>query len=376
MITIVLITAIGLSACGEQKEETIRIGLIAPLKGEQAAFGQSALNAATMAIKEVSAAGGLDIGGHKVKIVLVIEDDQGLPETAALAAQKLINQENVVALVGPLLDRNAIPVSVAAQSARIPMISPTSTDRQTTANKSYVFRATYTNDFQGQVLARFAITDLGAANDQRGVAVVYDIANAYNKGIAETFKTEFEKAGGRVPVFESYTTGEKDFVRQLTRVASGVNLVVLPNYPAEVAMQVKQARAMGIFQTILGTDALAEVNPADYPDLDRLFLTAPWHPNIPNESSQAFAKAYQAAYNQPPSSAAALTYDSVRMIFKAIQTQNKADSESIKTGLAQMGLYKGVTGDIQYQGSGDPVKSVAILQIKDNEFVFFKMVNP
>ena len=109
---------------------------------------------------------------------------------------------------------------------------------------------------------------------------------------------------------------------------------------------------------------------------DRVFLTAHWHPKIANEASNAFVEAYRTAYNQEPTSSAALTYDSIELILKAIQYKGQADAESIREGLASMGTYEGVSGAIEYKGSGDPVKSVAILQIKGGEFAFFKMVNP
>jgi branched-chain amino acid transport system substrate-binding protein len=133
---------------------------------------------------------------------------------------------------------------------------------------------------------------------------------------------------------------------------------------------------MGIFQTLLASDVLNEITPASYPELDRVFLTAPWHPSIANEQSQAFIKAYEEIYINKPTSGAALTYDSFGLIFQAIKSQKQTDSESIRNGLATMGRYDGVTGAIEYRGSGDPVKSVAILQIKDGDFIFFKMVNP
>lgn len=376
---IIVALSLSLAACGQQGSDEIRIGLIAPRSGDLAVTGEAMVNAAQLAVGEINQAGGLDVGGRQVKIALAIEDDQGYPEKSVIAAQKLINQANVAAIVGPPFDRNAIPVSVVVESARIPMITPLSTDPQTTAGKRYVFRATFTNAFQGQVMARFAIESLGAAKDARGAAVLYDVANVYNRGIAETFKLELEKAGGRVALFESYTTGEQDFSRQLAdiaRVGSGINVLVLPNFPQDVSIQVQKAREAGIFQTIIGGDVLSEMNPAEHPELDRMFLTGHWHPDVDNEQSAAFVAAYSQAYGLKPGSGAALTYDAFGLLFKAIQSQALAEPEAIRDGLTSMGEYAGVTGNIEYQGSGDPVKSVAILQIKGDEFVFFRMVEP
>ncbi len=374
-VVLSLVILVGLVGCQGSKEQ-IRIGLIVTQSGENAALGQQMINAAEMAAKEINNAGGLQVADRQVEVVLVIRDDEGNSETAAGVAQELIAQETVAALVGPLLDRSALAAAVVAENARVPMISPTSTDSLTTAGRQYVFRATYTNEFQGEVMARFAIEDLGAAADARGAAVIYDVADDYNRGIAERFKQVMEDAGVRVSVYETYTTGETDFSSQLEEVAGGVNVIVLPNYPSDVALQVEQARAMGVFQTIICSDALSGINPADYPALDRIFLTAPWHPAIQGDVSQKFTEAYRAAYNQEPNSVAALTYDSMQLLFQAIRSQGSWEPQAIRNGLVGLGRYEGVTGVIEYQNSGDPVKSVAILQIKDGKYYFFKLVSP
>src|SRR5690606_40800918 len=110
--------------------------------------------------------------------------------------------------------RNAIPAAQTAENWRTPLISPWSTNPQTTAGKRYVFRAAFIDDFQGQVVATFARQRLGAET----AAVLFDIASEYNKGIAEIFRASFEAMGGRVVAWETYTTGDRDFSSQLTNI--------------------------------------------------------------------------------------------------------------------------------------------------------------
>ena len=148
-----LIGLLLLVGCGP-KEETvtqIKVGVIAPLTGSIPVVGQSTKNAAELTVKEVNEAGGLDVGGQKMEMVLFIEDDEDKEESAVSAAQKLINQSNVVAIIGPQASRNAIPASTIAENARIPMISPWSTNPETTAGKKYVFRVAFIDPFQGRV---------------------------------------------------------------------------------------------------------------------------------------------------------------------------------------------------------------------------------
>jgi len=363
-----------LVSCGKPPvEQTIKIGVIAPLTGSIPAVGQSTVNAAQLAVREVNDAGGLEVGGQKLKIELFIEDNQDKKETAVGVAQKLINQTGVVALIGPQASRNAIPVAAVAEEAHVPMISPWSTNPQTTAGKRYVFRAAFIDPFQGRVMARFAVEELKAEK----AAVLYDVASEYNKGIAEIFKQVFEEAGGRVVAFESYTTGETDFRPQLTAIRdAGAQVLFLPNYYNEVPSQVRQARELGVQAAIIGSDSWGQIEAADLAEMEGMYFSTHYAPDIASPAAQKFISAYQAAYGQLPDDVAALTYDSFGLLFQAIRSQGKADSESIRNGLASISHYEGVTGVMEYKGSGDPVKSAVILQIKGGRFRFYRLAEP
>jgi len=150
------------------KEETIKVGLIAELTGDMPAVGASCKNAAEMAVKEVNDAGGLQVGKKKMKLQLVVEDNAGKADQSAAAAQKLITQDEVVAIIGPNASRYAIPAAEVAESSETILITPWSTNPKTTLDattnkpKKYVFRAAFIDPFQGKVLAKFARDDMKA----------------------------------------------------------------------------------------------------------------------------------------------------------------------------------------------------------------------
>jgi branched-chain amino acid transport system substrate-binding protein len=352
----------------------VRIGLITTLSGDLAdSFGTSTVDAAKLAIQSDNDAGGLDLGGQKQKVRLVIEDDQDRAEVAALAAQKLINQDKVVALIGPSLSRNAIPVADVAESARIPMISPNSTNPATTAGKRYVFRVDFIDPFQGRVIARFARDELQAQT----AAVLYDVASAYNKGIAEVFKQAFTEAGGDVVAFETYTTGEKSFSQQLARIKqSNPSVLFLPNYDNDVPTQAEQARRAGITAILLGSDTWGTLRTENLGELDGSYFSVDWSVDAPNQLSQAFVTRFRSTYNQPPNNIAATAYDAAGLLLASMKSTGKADPEAIRAGLAATADYAGVTGTIGYAGSGDPIKSAWIQQIKGGQVVLNKQVNP
>jgi len=352
-------------------EKTIKIGVIAPITGSIPVVGQSTVNAAKLAVQEVNAAGGLEVGGQKIKVELFVEDNQDKKETAISAAQRLINQSGVVAIIGPQASRNAIPAATIAEESRIPMISPWSTNPETTAGKEYVFRVAFIDPFQGRVMARFAVEELGSER----AAVLYDVASEYNRGIADIFKQVYEDAGGKVVAFETYTTGEKDFKTQLTAIkASGAQVLFLPNYYNEVPLQIKQARELGVEATIIGADAWGQIKVADLANMEGLFFST--HYDSASPSAQQFVAAYQAAYGEVPDDVAALTYDAFGMLFEALRSQGKTDPEAIRNGLASISHYEGVTGTMEYKGTGDPVKSAVILQIKEGQFHFYRLAEP
>jgi branched-chain amino acid transport system substrate-binding protein len=361
------------SVNNHQPVSNIRIGILDALTGDDAESGEATVEAAKLAVQEVNAAGGLVLEGQRYAVELIIKDTQSKPETAVSAAQMLINQENVVALVGPQYSRYAIPVARLAEQAKIPMISPRSTNPETTKGKRFVFRANFVDTLQGRVVARFAHDDLKAQQ----AAVLYDIASPYNQGIADVFRQVFTDHRGTVVAFESYTTGERDFTPQLAKIRDRrPDVLFLPNYANEVPLQARQARQQGITATLLGADAWGGIKESDRADLEGAYFSDQYIPETSNKITQRFIQHYQQAYGHAPKATAAATYDSLGLLFNVIQNQGTIDPESIRQGIAEFGPYQGVTGRLNYQGTGDPIVSVSILQMKGNKAVFYKAINP
>lgn len=372
LIVVVVLSSIGCSMVS-QEPVPIRIGVIAPLSGELASYGQDMRNAAALAIEDFQTRGGLMLGGQPHEVVLLFEDDQDNPEVAVSVARKLINQDKVVTLVGPPLSRNAIPVANAAEQAQVPMISPSSTNPETTHKKQYVFRAGFIDPFQGTVLAHFARTRLKS----RRAAVLYDVASAYNHDLAEFFQQAFEQSGGKVVAFEAYTTGTEDFREQLTIIRdSKADVLFLPNYSNEVPTQARQAYELGIDATLLGSDTWTIISVDDRAILEGAFFSSHFASDADQEQVRAFVAAYQEHYGQLPSDVAALTYDTFGLLFAAMENQGKADAESIRLGLSGLEDYPGVTGTISYEQGGDPRKSAVIIQIRDGQMHYYTTIRP
>lgn len=356
-----------------EEQPTIRIGLIAPLSGDYAeTTGKSTLEGAQLAVQHVNAHGGIDVGGQNHTVTLHVEDDAANPQVGVSAARKLIAQERVVAIVGVPFSNVAIPVAAVAETEQIPLISTTSTNPETTEGKRYVFRATFTDLFQGKVIAHFVFEEL----NMRKAAVLYDIANAYNSDIATIFKEEFEQSGGTIVAFESYTTDEQDWESQLLTIReSGAEILFLPNFSEEIILQARQAHQVGITIPFIGGDTWDSLTHDELLHLDGSFFSTHWFEQDDNEQAHAFIAAFEEAYGFRPGDDAVLAYDAFGLLFHAIEHEQSTAPESIRDGLATTN-YTGITGKFVYHDIGDPKKRVSIVQIQDGETLLYKQINP
>ena len=379
ILCVVMVVSFG--ACSE-KSNTVRVGLNAEMTGDMPAVGESCKKAAEMAIKEVNDAGGIDVGGQKYKVELFVEDNAGKADQSASAAQKLITQQKVHAIVGPNATRYALPASEIAESSKVVLISPWSTNPKTTLNaktnapKKYVFRACFIDPFQGRVVAKFALENLKA----KKAAVLYDVASEYNKGIAEIFKETFEQAGGKVVAFETYTTNDKDFSGQLTKIKNASpDMIFLPNYYSEIPLQIQQAKRLGISVPFVGSDSWGsqELNKLCGNACEGYYFSTHYAADAATPAATKFIEGFKTKYAALPDDVAALTYDSFGLLFQALKTAKKLDRDAIRDALAGIPRYDGVTGNMQFKdGSGDPTKSAVIVQIKGGKFVYFTTANP
>jgi len=358
-----------------------KIGLNTELTGEMPAVGASAKNAAELFVNEVNKAGGLDVAGHKYPITLVIGDNAAKADQAAAVAQRLISQDNVLAMIGPDASACAIPASEIAESLKCPMISPWSTNPKTTVNattsepKQYVFRACFIDTFQARVLAKFVLNNLKAQT----AAVLYDVASEAPNGQANLFKQTFEESGGSVVAFETYTTGDRDFSAQLTKIkATNPQVIFLPAYYNDVPLIAQQARRLGIEAQLVGSDAWSspEIIKLGGADLIDSYFCNHYSTQIATSVAQKFMNDYKAKYGMEPDDVAALTYDAFGLLCQAIKDAGKLDRQAIRDALAKIEKFDGVTGTMQFRGNGDPIKSAVILQIKDGKFVWVANAEP
>ncbi len=367
-----------LSACAEADSGSanpeIRIGVLSVLGDLAPVAGLPTERGALMAADEINAAGGLDLAGVPHRVVMVVGSHEDRADAAAGRARALINQEGVVALLGPQISRHAIPVSNVAEAARVPMISPMSSHPQTTAGKRYVFRLAFTDQAQGAALAEFAREDLGASR----AAMLFDVSQPFSRDLAGFFAARFEAVGGQLVASEEYTSDAPlDYREHLARIrAQDPDVLFLPNPTTQDSVQVEQVRAMGFDVELLGGDMWDLGRMPGIAAADGAHTAQQWSPDLPTQEARDFIRRYSAAHGEQPRSAAAMTYDAARLLLRTIDEVDSVEADDIRRGLASVQEFVGATGTISFDGSGDPVRSVTISRITDGAVVLETVRTP
>jgi branched-chain amino acid transport system substrate-binding protein len=367
----ILVLGLALAPCGWAAQKTIKIGINAPITGDIPKVGEGSKYAAEMWLEDIKAAGGLDVGGVKYNVEVIVEDNESKPESAAKAATKLITEDEVLAIVGPQASSQAIPAGEMANNYGTVMISPWSTNPDTTKDRPYVFRGCFLDPFQGPVVANFIKEEFGFTK----AAVLYDVASDYPKGLAEVFKEAWEKNNGpgSVVAFESFTTKDADFSSQLTNIInSGAEVLFTPQYYNEVPLIVQQAHELGWKKPIVGSDSWgsAETVKLCGEDCYGMFFSTHYASAGATGETKAFIDRYNKKYGYVPDDVGALTWDALRIVQTAIQGTGglsgdlKKDRTAVKDSLASIKEFAGITGKMTFTPDGDPIKCAVIVRIR------------
>lgn len=379
-----LVLCCSVTSCRSERQTVIKIGVNAPITGDIPKVGEGTKYAAELWLEEVNKAGGIEVGGVKYPVALVVEDSEAKAESAVKANTKLITQDEALVIVGPQSSKEAIPAGAVANDKQTPMISPWSTNPDTTAGRPYVFRACFLDPFQGPVLANFISEEFKFTK----AAVLYDVASDYPKGLAEFFKKAWEAkhGAGSVVAYESFTTKDADFSAQLTKIMhSGAEVLFTPQYYNEVALIVQQAKALGWKGPIVGSDSWGSAETVQLcgEACYGQFFSTHYAAAGAQGATKAFIDRYKAKYGYVPDDVAALTWDALGLAQQAISSlpqlsgSIQKDRAAVRDALAKIQDFDGITGKMTFSGSGDPKKCAVIVKISEKgEYEFYKSVCP
>lgn len=359
-----------LAGCAKRSSEPL-VGVFMPLTGPTADFGLTTKDGIQLAVDEINAAGG--INGKPMK--LVIEDDRGIPAEARTAVTKLVDQSGVVALLGDVASSNSLAAAPVAQMRKIPMISPSSTNPEVTRAGDNIFRVCFIDPFQGYVMARFAAEHLNA----KTAAVLWDNGSDYSTGLAEVFKEEFPKMGGKIVCDVVFRAGDIDFSSQPTKIrATNPDVIYVPGYYTEVALIGRKARELGITVPMMGGDGWTSASLIERAgnSLEGCYHSDHYSADSDEPHVRKFVQSFTKRYGHAPNSLAALGYDAAWILAEAMRRSEDLEPASIRKQIAQTKDYPAVTGKITINPERNAEKSAVVLQIRGKAVHYVTTIEP
>ncbi|HNZ08315.1 MAG TPA: ABC transporter substrate-binding protein [Bacillota bacterium] len=367
---------------GSAAENTIKIGCFYPLTGANAAKGQLNKNGTDLAVKDINAAGGV-LG---MKIELVYEDTQSNKVNVPNVVRKLIEQDKVVALLGEIASSNSIAAGPVLMELKRPAIAPTSTNpnvvmdpNDTTKLNPWYFRACFIDSVQGTVMANFVYNTLKKTK----VALLYNIAQDYSKGLAQFFKERFTKLGGTIIGEETFPDLTQDFKPQLTKIKGmKPEAIIGPNTYDANGLILRQMLELGMsnipFMGADSTHAPKIIEIAGQDALKNLYFTTLYVDDDPDPKAQAFAKKYRDEFKSEPNSNACFSYEAMIVLAEAIKVAKGTSPEALRTAIENIKNIQVPSGSFTMDPkTHNPLnKPVIVAKVKGEGFTFVEKVNP
>lgn len=352
--------------------DEVTIGMIGAISGAQALDGQNMQDALKVLRSEINDT--ITIDGKDVHVNWVYEDCEAKPEIAVNAAQKLVEQDHVIAIVGPNNSSDAIAAAAITQDAEIPLISNTGTNIAVTQVGDYTFRACIIDPFQGKVASKFAFENLGYTK----AAVIYDNADAYSTGLYEAFAESFKELGGEIVAAEAFSGADvRDYSAQLVNIkAANPEVVFVPCHIDNIPLILQQIRGMGIEADMLGCDSW------DYDALPTLvgldiiegaYYITGFSPEA--ETAKDFVQKFEEMNGYQPSFCSAMMYEAASIVINAIQNAETIDGAGVRDAIMATDLDL-PSGHVTFDEERNPIKSGVILQVLNGERVYVTSVAP
>lgn len=358
------------AGCGANSDQpAIRVGFAAPLTGSDAKVGQQMRMGAALAMVQRNAKGG--INGRPVE--LVHGDDRGRATQAAVVAEGFASDPSIVAVIGHSNSSCSLAAKPIYAEGGVLQFSPGSTNVEVCRGSDWTFRNLYSDDYQGQSIARYVANTLGL----RRAAILYD-DDAYGVGLKTAFVDEAARVGIEVVAEHAYEREiTLDFGDAIDDAhANGAEIIFVSGSYNEAALIAITAREKGIQTPFIGGDAVlsAALSQVGGAAVEGMLMTTPFivHPDIGGPEAQQFAADFAEAYDRDADTWAALSYDAFNQLFEAIEKAGP-DRTRIRDHFATINTparaFQGVTGATYFDENGDCLKPAYVAVVRGGAFV-------
>ncbi len=363
-------SALALANCLYAK--TINLGVVLPLTGPVAAYGQDVFNGIELANKLNAK---LD-NGDEVKLIVIDTKGDKLETTSAV--NRLIAQDKVIGIIGEATTPNTIQAISIVEDKKIPLIAPVASGDKLLEGKKYASRVCFSDSFQGDKLASYVTKELNLKN----AVVIIDQSNVYSLGLAKAFEKSLKENGGKVIKKLAISSGDKDFRAVVSQLKSlNPDFVYMPIYHPEAALIARQAKQIGFDKLLAAGDG---VNNQTFIDLGSTAVNGVVFTDSFDSSnpSTARGKTFINEYEKIKGNAnlpafSAMGADAYYVMLNAMNAcQNTLTSECINEKIHQTSNYEGVGGIISIDASGNAIRPVVIKEIQDGKQVYKTLINP
>jgi branched-chain amino acid transport system substrate-binding protein len=347
-------------------QDTVKIGLSAPLTGDWAEYGNDFKRSVTMVMDRINRMGGI----HGKTVVLEIADSRGDPKESVLIAEKFVADPDIIAEIGDFSSSSCMAAAPIYERENMTQLSPTSSHMGFTQKGQNMFRVVATQGYEGPYNARWAVNELG----KKKIATIY-INNDWGVDANKYFTQEARKLGAEIVAEEAFTPGEKDFAAILSKLKRmKPDLIYLPTFYADATAILNQAKRIRFKPVVMANSSLFSQKTIELGGdaVEGVLIPANYFSADPRPAAQEFTREYQALYGAVPNQFAALAYDAANLMVAALQKAGIEDRAKVKDALVSLQGFQGATGSISYANSHDPEKELVKITIKDGEWVLYQ----
>lgn len=373
LVSLLCAATVAMSGCGRKTEPQSPptsqqslpyiIGMLAPLTGNGARFGESQRNGVQLAMEEINNAGG--INGKRCE--LIVEDTKTEPPTAVTAFTRLSERKDILCIFGSAASLDVPAYLPRVDTAGIPHLLPVAVlPKITEMGSAWTFRTALNDRIAATKMAQFVLQNLKASK----IGMLIEDSAFGETGLY--FKLEAERLGVAPLTVERFKRGDLDMKAQLTKLQSlGVTHIQFWGYYADYATIAKQMKELGYSATLMGNQAPVNDKTIELAGsaVEGALNICLFVPTSTNREIMAFTYRYHSKYSADPDTWAAQSYDSMYLLADAIR-RGGATRQALRDALAQTRDFQGVTGTITFNDKGDAeYRGISIVMVANGKFV-------
>ena len=353
------------------KAPSVKIGVILPLEGPAGVYGKNALKGINIFLEENK---NKKFFGKNVSVI--IKDNKGLPDKTKEIITSFSEDKDLICVIGPLISKNAFVAASISQKYSLPVISPTATHPLVTKIGDFVYRMTFTDSIQGDLLAKFVYNNL----KKKKVCILYEANDPYSEVLSRNFEISFKNLGGEILTSEFFFENDSVFYTKLDKISYfNPEVLFLPVYANFVPIILRECLEIKFTPIFVGGDGwfsyeLINKNKDIFSNV-KAYISSPFTPDLQFEKTKEFVKKYKEKYNEEPEFTSSLCYDALTLSYKMLENIQKPDRIEFINKLKEF-EFEGVTGKISFKKGKDPSRDLFILEVLPDGFKHFLTMHP